>query len=48
MASIHDISNKMSELTSLLHHLTNHCDTKFTSLQTQLDQILRKLEENED
>ena len=39
MASIHDISNKMSELASLLHHHTIRHDTKFTSLQTQLDQI---------
>ena len=48
MASIHDISTKMSGLASFLHHHTIHCDTKFTSLQTQLDQIQRKLEENED
>ena len=39
MASIHDISTKMSRLTSFLHHHTICCDTKFTSLQTQLDQI---------
>ena len=48
MASIHNISTKMSELTTLLHHHNIRCDTKFTSLQTQLDQIQRKLEENED
>ena len=48
MASIYDISTKMSGLASLLHHHTIHCDTKFTSLQTQLDQIQKKLEENED
>ena len=48
VASIHDISNKMSGLASFLHHHTIRCDTKFTSLQTQLDQIQRKLEENED
>ena len=48
MASIHDISTKMFGLASFLHHHTIHCDTKFTSLQTQLDQIQRKLEENED
>ena len=48
MASVHDISTKMSELASLMHHHTIYCDTKFTSLQTQLDQIQRKLEENED
>ena len=48
MASVHDISTKMSELASLLHHHNLHCDTKFTSLQTQLNQIQRKLEENEE
>ena len=48
MASVHDISTKISGLVSLLHHHTICCDTKFTSLQTQLDQIQRKLEENED
>ena len=48
MASVHNISTKMSELASLLHHHNIRCDTKFTSLQTQLDQIQRKLEKNED
>ena len=48
MAFVHDISTKMSGLASLLHHHNICCDTKFTSLQTQLDQIHRKLEENED
>ena len=35
-------------LASLMHHHTIRCDAKFTFLQTQLDQIQRKLEENED
>ena len=48
MASVHDISTKMSRLAFLLHHHTIRCDTKFTFLQTQLDQIQRKLDENED
>ena len=48
MASVHEISTKMSRLASLMHHHTIRCDAKFTSLQTQLDQIQRKLEENED
>ena len=39
MASIQDISTKMSRLATLLHHHHIHCDTKFTFLQTQLDQI---------
>ena len=48
MASVQDISSKMSGLASLLHHHNICCDTKFSSLQIQLDQIQRKLEENED
>ena len=32
MASVHDISTKMSKLVSFLHHYTISCDTKFTSL----------------
>ena len=47
MASVHDISTKMSRLASLLYCHNIRCDTKFTSLQTQLDQIQRKLEEND-
>ena len=41
MASAHDISTKMSGLATLLHLHNIHCDTKFTSLYTQLDQIQR-------
>ena len=37
MASVHDIITKMSGLTFLMHHHTICCDTKFNSLQTQLD-----------
>ena len=48
IASIHDLSTQMSRLTSLLHHYTIWCDMKFSSLQTQLDQIQRQLEKNED
>ena len=48
MASIQDISTKLSGLASILHSQHTRFDTKFTSLQTQLDQIQRKLEENED
>ena len=47
LASVHDVSTKMSGLASLLHHHNIRCDTMFTSLQTQLDQIQRKLQENE-
>ena len=45
---VHDLSTQMSRLASLVHHHTIRCDMKFTSLQTQLDQIQRKLEKNED
>ena len=48
MEFVHDISTKISGLASLLHHHNICCDTKFSSLQIQLDQIQRKLEENED
>ena len=46
VTSVHELSIKMSELTSILHHHNTQWDMKFTSLQTQLDQIQRKLEEN--
>ena len=44
--SVHELSTKMSKLTSILHHHSTRWDMKFTSLQTQLDQIQRKLEED--
>ena len=37
VTSVHELSNKMSELTSTLHHHSTRWDMKFTSLQTQLD-----------
>ena len=43
---VHKLSTKMSGLTSILHHHSTRWDMKFTSLQTQLDQIQRKLEED--
>ena len=36
---VHELSTKMSGLTSILHHYSTRWDMKFTSLQTQLDQI---------
>ena len=45
VTSVHELSTKMLELTSILHHHSTRWDMKFTSLQTQLDQIQRKLEE---
>ena len=46
VSSVHELNTKMSRLTSTLHHHNTRWDMKFTSLQTQLDQIQRKLEEN--
>ena len=46
VTSVHKLSTKMSKLTSILHHHSTRWDMKFTSLQTQLDQIQRKLEED--
>ncbi|KAK9988498.1 hypothetical protein SO802_028737 [Lithocarpus litseifolius] len=48
MSSIQEISTKLSGLAFIMHTQHTHFDTKFTSLQTQLDQIQRKLEEDED
>ena len=46
VSSVHELNTKMSGLTSTLHHHSTRWDMKFTSLQTQLDQIQRKLEKN--
>ena len=43
---VHELNNKTSGLTSTLHHHSTRWDMKFTSLQTQLDQIQRRLKEN--
>ena len=48
MASMQDINTKLSGLTSIMHSQHTWFETKFTSLQTQLDQIQRKLEEDDD
>ena len=48
MATLQEITTKISELATIMYSQHNHFDTKFTSLQTQLDQIQRKLEEHED
>ena len=37
VTSVHELSTKVSELTSILHHHSTRWDMKFTSLQTQLD-----------
>ena len=46
VTSVHELSTKLSELTSTVHHHNTRWDMKFTFLQTQLDQIQRTLEEN--
>ena len=47
VSSVHELNTKMSGITASLHHHNTQWDMKFTSLQTQLDQIQRKLEEDE-
>ena len=48
MTSIQELSTKMSGLATIMHSQHIRCETKFTYLQIQLDQIQRKLEEDED
>ena len=48
MASIQDINTRLPGLASIMHYQHTYFDIKFTSLQTQLDQIQIKLEKNED
>ena len=48
MATLHEINTKISGLASIMHSQHICFDTKFTSLQTQMDEIQRKLEENGD
>ena len=48
MLTLQEINTKMSRLATIMHSQHIHFDTKFTSLQTQLDQIQWKLEEDED
>ena len=48
MAIVQEITTKISELATIMHSQHIHFDTKFTSLQTQMDQIQWKLEEHED
>ena len=48
MATLHKIITKISGLAIIMHSQHIHFDTKFTSRQTQMDEIQRKLEENGD
>ena len=48
MAALQEINTKISGLATIMHSQHICFDTKFTSLQTQLDQIQRKLEEHRD
>ena len=48
LVTLQEITTKISGLATIMYSQHNHFDTKFTSLQTQLDQIQRKLEEHGD
>ena len=48
MATIQEINTKISKLATIMHSQHIRFDTKFTSLQAQLDQIQRMLEEHGD
>ena len=48
MATLQEITTKISGLATIMHSQHICFDTKFTSLHTQMDQIRRKLEEHED
>ena len=48
MATLQEIATKISKLATIMHSQHIHFDTNFTSFQTQMDQIQRKLEEHED
>ena len=48
MATLHEINTKISGLATIMHSQHIRFDTKFTSLQTQMNEIQRKLEENGD
>ena len=45
--ALHEINTKIFGLASIMYSLHSRFDSKFTSLQTQLDEIQRKLEEND-
>ena len=45
MVTLQEITTKISELATIMHSQHIRFDAKFTSLQSQLDQIQRKLEE---
>ena len=48
MATLQEITTKIFGLATIMHSQHIHFDTKFTSLQTQLDHIQRQLEEHDD
>ena len=48
MVTLQEITTKISGLATIMHSQHIRLDTKFTSLQTQMDQIQRKLEEHDD
>ena len=48
MATLQEITTKISGLATIMHSQHIRFDAKFTSLQTQLDQVQRNLEEHDD
>ena len=48
MSTLQEITTNIFGLATIMHSQHIHFNTKFTSLQAQLDQIQRKLEEHED
>ena len=48
MATLQEVTTKISGLATIMHSQHIRFDTKFTSLQTQMDQIQRKLKEHDD
>ena len=48
MATLQEITTKIFGLATIMHSQHIRFDTKFTSLQAQMHQIQRKLEEHDD
>ena len=48
MTTLQEVTTKISGLATIMHFQHIRFDTKLTFLQTQMDQIQRKLEEHDD
>ena len=48
MATLQEVTTKISGLATIIHTQHIRFNNKFTSLQPQMDQIQRKLEEHDD